>query len=199
MRIIAQVNAQLREKMSTEKEYDEFGRVIRENRSQIKREREKVRQFAEELLKLPARQYERLPLNDLLIQAFIEGKRLKGNAYQRHLNFITRLLLEHDIEAVSQAHKHVNHAFIQDPKRHQMIDKTIEQLLTGDKHTLSALLTTYEAIDLQYTRQLLRSLQKEINTQNEGEEENRKSPNVLRHWKKLHQYLASLALCQHDV
>ena len=69
----------------SEKHYDEEGRVIRENRSQAKREREHIKIFARELLKLPAHQYPLLPVDETLQAALVEGKRLTGNALSRQL------------------------------------------------------------------------------------------------------------------
>ena len=84
----------------TEKQYDEEGRVIRENRSQAKREREHIKTFARELLKLPAHQYPLLPIDETLQAALVEGKRLSGNALSRHLNYLTEIarLLANDAD-----------------------------------------------------------------------------------------------------
>ena len=86
----------------TEKQYDEEGRVIRENRSQAKREREHIKTFARELLKLPAHQYPLLPIDETLQAALVEGKRLSGNALSRHLNYLTRLLDEQETARIWQ-------------------------------------------------------------------------------------------------
>jgi len=116
----------------TEKQYDEEGRVIRENRSQAKREREHIKTFARELLKLPAHQYPLLPIDETLQAALVEGKRLSGNALSRHLNYLTRLLDEQDYESIRTAHEHVNHPYLHSPGKQQRIRAEMERLLAGD-------------------------------------------------------------------
>ena len=127
----------------TEKQYDEEGRVIRENRSQAKREREHIKTFARELLKLPAHQYPLLPIDETLQAALVEGKRLSGNALSRHLNYLTRLLDEQDYEAIRTAHEHVNHPYLHSPGKQQRIRAEMERLLAGDADIYGELLGRY--------------------------------------------------------
>lgn len=140
-----------------EKQYDEYGRVIRENRSALKREREKIKQFAETLLKLSAQQYPLLPIDETLKKALIEGKRLNGNAYQRHLNYLTRLIIEQDPEAIKKAHKHIDHTH---PENQQRIQKEIQALLENAPNIYQQLSERYLDLDLQQLRQMQRELQK---------------------------------------
>ena len=133
----------------SEKHYDEEGRVIRENRSQAKREREHIKIFARELLKLPAHQYPLLPIDETLQAALVEGKRLTGNALSRHLNYLTRLLDEQGYEEILAAHEHVNHPYLHSPGKQQRIQGEIARLLAGDAD-----------IYLQHLRQLVREAQK---------------------------------------
>ncbi|MDO4643005.1 MAG: ribosome biogenesis factor YjgA [Cardiobacteriaceae bacterium] len=177
----------------TEKQYDEEGRVIRENRSQAKREREHVKTFARELLKLPAHQYPLLPINETLIAALIEGKRLSGNALSRHLNYLTRLIDEQDFTAIRHAHEHVNHPYLRTHDNQKRIKREIERLLDGDPDIFNELLSRYSELDLQHLRQLTREAQKQRNThQEKNEEPNPAPPN--KYQRHLQKYLQSLPL-----
>ncbi|SUO97134.1 ribosome biogenesis factor YjgA [Suttonella ornithocola] len=176
-----------------EKQYDEEGRVIRENRSALKRERDAIKAFAEELLKLPAQQYPLLPINEALIAALIEGKRLNGNAYQRHLNYLTRLMIEQNPEAIRHAHEHINHPYLHTGHKIQQIQSEIVRLLQNDKNIYNELIARYQDLDIQYVRQLVRETQKHLAKASEKPEETQeKKPG--KHQRRLQKYLQSLPL-----
>lgn len=188
-----------------EKRYDEEGRVIRDNRSQIKRERAEIKTFAQTLLTLPTRQYAQLPITATLQAALIEGKRLTGNALKRHLNYLTRLLDEHDLAAVRYAHEQLNHPFFNTPDKQKRIQSEILRLLNNDAHIYNDLLNTYQEIDLQHVRQLVRASQKALLKAEQAADEQetstphapqaaiqQKAPDKAQ--RKLQKYLQSLVL-----
>ena len=181
----------------TEKQYDEEGRVIRENRSQAKREREHIKTFARELLKLPAHQYPLLPIDETLQAALVEGKRLSGNALSRHLNYRTRLLDEQDYEAIRTAHEHVNHPYLHSPGKQQRIRAEMERLLAGDADIYGELLGRYADLDLQHLRQLVREAQK-LQAAAVTEEENTVPATPNKYQRRLQKYLQGLALVYED-
>lgn len=175
------------------KEYDEEGRVIRENRSALKRERDAVKAFAESLLKLPNQQYALLPMNDALQAAMIEAKRLTGNAYQRHLTYVTRLMMEHDVDAIRNAHEHINHPYMNNGAKIQRIQREIERLLNNDPEIYNELLGQYQDFDIQFVRQMVRETQKHLNAEQAKPEEARDNKPG-KHQRRLQKYLQSLAL-----
>lgn len=172
-----------------EKQYDEEGRIIRENRTQAKREREEIKTFAATLLQLPARQYALLPISDTLALALEEGKRLSGNALKRHMNYLTRLLEEHDLDAVRHAHEHVNHPYLNDGAKQQRIQRECERLISGDKAILVELIARYHNLDIQHIRTLAREAQKQRAAL--PEDERHKTD---KYQRKLRDYLKNLAL-----
>ncbi len=179
--------------MRKEKKFDENGRVIRENRSQLKREREQTKKFATKLLKLPSHQYALLPIDNQLEAALIEGKRLSGNALKRHINFLTRLILEQDKKMIVHAHQHINHPYLNDSTKMKRIETEIQRLLNNDADIINELLSKYVDFDLQHVRQLTREAQKYSNAQSAlPEEQQDKKPG--KHQRKLRQYLQTLAL-----
>lgn len=176
-----------------QKQYDEEGRVIRANRSQLKRERQQSKAFVLELLKLPAHQYPLLPINANLEAALIEGKRLSGNALKRHLNYLTRLVIEQDEAAIRHAHQHVNHPYVNDSAKMQRIAHEISQLIADDSDIIATLLGQYIDFDVQHVRQLAREARKHEHAQLSLPTEQRDtSPS--KHHQQLRRYLQSLAL-----
>jgi len=178
----------------TEKQYDEEGRVIRENRSQAKREREHIKTFARELLKLPAHQYPLLPIDETLQAALVEGKRLSGNALSRHLNYLTRLLDEQGYEEILAAHEHVNHPYLRSPGKQQRIQGEIARLLANDADIYGELLGPSAELDLQHVRHLVREAQKLLAAAAASAEENAAPAAPNKYQRRLQKYLQSLAL-----
>lgn len=177
----------------TEKQYDEEGRVIRANRSQLKRERAEIKAFAQTLLQLPARQYPLLPINETLQDALIEGKRLTGNALKRHLGYLTRLIEEQDEANIRAAHERVNHAFSHSADKMRRIQWEIKRLHEQDAAIFTELLQRYDALDVQYVRQLLRESLKLEHKQAEAlAADGKTSPNKYR--QQLQTYLSQLNL-----
>ena len=176
-----------------EKQYDEEGRVIRANRSQAKREREPIKAFAGELLKLPAHQYSLLPIDETLIAALREGKRLSGNALSRHLNYLTRLLDEQDYPAILAAHEHINHPYLQSPGKQQRIQRELERLLADDGDIYGELLGRYAGFDVQHVRQLVREAKKQQAAAAAAAETDTPAPPD-KYRRRLQKYLQGLAL-----
>lgn len=177
--------------MKEEKQYDEFGLVIRPNRSQLKREREPIKQFAQELLKLPNRQYPLLPINETLQSALIEGKRLTGNALARHLSYLTRLIDEQGFETIQKAHEHINHPFINNQAKTKKVQQEMKRLIQQDEKIIGDLMEKYLDFDVQYVRQLVRETIKE-------QKANPDNQKMGKHQRQLQQYLSGLALNQND-
>ena len=146
--------------LKPEKQYDELGRVIRANRSAIKRERAKIKELVAEIIKIPETQYQYLKLNAEQTAAFREAKRLKGNAFARHLSYLTRLIEDNftelnknfaDIERLSQQ--------AADRKKF-LINQRVSALLNDEKQAIFDLLQIYPDADIQKIRQYLRAIRK---------------------------------------
>lgn len=145
-----------------EKQYDDEGLVIRTNKEAEKRKREAIKRFVrDELLSLANDKYRHLPIDDTLINALIEGKRLTGNAYQRHLSFLVRLVHEQDFSAIKSNFDRIHHPYRNDPSKLRDVEHYRDRLIAGDKDVLNELLGKFADIDIQYLRQLARNANKE--------------------------------------
>ncbi|MDO4434995.1 MAG: ribosome biogenesis factor YjgA [Cardiobacteriaceae bacterium] len=183
-----------------EKQYDEEGRVIRENRTQAKREREPLKALASELLKLPSRQYALLNISDTFQSALVEGKRLTGNALARHLSFLTRLVEEHGYESLRARHEHINHPFLKNEGKTQQILFEIKQLIAGDADIFAEMMARYQDFDAQHVRQLVREIQKHQKAQSALQAQNPEHKiEPSKHQSALHKYLSSLSLIDTDI
>ncbi len=148
------------------KEYDEDGCVIRINKEEEKRKRDAIKAFVrDELLSLANDKYAGLPIDEALIKALIEGKRLTGNAYQRHLSFLVRLVHEQSFTDIKAAFDRIHHPYRNDPSKIRDIEHYRDRLIAGDKLVINELLEKFANVDIQYLRQLARNANKEQQTE----------------------------------
>lgn len=126
-----------------DKEYDEDGLVIRPNKTALKKEREEVKAFAEKLLALPKDNYALLPIDEILKNALLEGKRLKDNPLRRHLAFVVRLI----VSKILQPFKKVTIKFV-------TLIATIKTKSTKSKPIVNVLLTMMRAFMMNYWKSL---------------------------------------------
>ncbi len=149
-----------------DREYDEEGLVIRTNKEEEKRQRDKIKAFVrDELLSLATDKYSTLPIDETLQKALVEGKRLTGNAYQRHLSFLVRLVHEQDFDHILAQFERVHHPYRNDPAKIHEIESYRDRLIAGDKAVLDELLGKFADVDIQYIRQLARNASKEQQTE----------------------------------
>ena len=74
------------------------------SKTQVKNELKEITQFGMELAELSLANLKKLPLNEVLIEAFADIDRMKGNeARKRHFKRIGKLLREVDIEPLQIA------------------------------------------------------------------------------------------------
>lgn len=144
-----------------DKEYDEDGLVIRPNKTALKKEREEVKAFAEKLLALPKDNYALLPIDEILKNALLEGKRLKDNPLRRHLAFVVRLIVEQDFAAIQESYDKVCHPYRNDKNKIHQIEAYRERIIDNDASVYDELLEKFSDINIQQLRQLARNVKKE--------------------------------------
>lgn len=153
-----------------EKEYDEDGLVIRPNKTALKKEREEVKAFAEKLIALPKDNYALLPIDEVLKNALLEGKRLKDNPLRRHLSFVARLIVEQDFAAIQDCYEKVCHPYRNDKNKIHQIEAYRERIINNDNAVFDELLEKFAEINIQQLRQLARNVKKEKQKQSSDNE-----------------------------
>lgn len=156
--------------MTKEKQYDEDGLVIRPNKTALKKEREEVKAFAEQLLALPKDNYALLPIDEALKNALLEGKRLKDNPLRRHLAFVVRLIVEQDFAAIQQSYEKVCHPYRNDKNKIQQIEIYRDRIIDNDATVYDELLEKFAEVNIQQLRQLARNAKKEQQKQGKDNE-----------------------------
>lgn len=142
---------------------EEEERVIRPNKSQLKRDAVALVKLGKKLESLDVGQLGRLPMSDELRESLIEGKNIHQNgARKRHFKFIGRLLREMDTELLEKTINDLEFGTAKANAKFHVIERWRDRLLdVEDKHAMDAWIEQYPQSDISQIRQLIRNAMKE--------------------------------------
>ena len=133
------------------------------SKSQIKREMHDLRDLGEELVKLPADQFEKINLPEELRDAIIEARRIhQHGAHKRQLQYIGRLMRKQDSAPIQEQLDTVKGQSHQAAQALHYIEQWRNRLLGEGDTALEDMVQQYPQVDRQYLRQLIRNATKEL-------------------------------------
>lgn len=140
----------------TQDDQDEFI-----SKSELKRQMQALQELGQKLLDLTPAQLKPLPLNEQLLEALAEYKRIKSHeARRRLLQRIGKLMRSHDHQTI-QAGIELYDAGSEAHARHfQQLEQWRERLIEEDA-ALAELVNQYPKCDIQKIRQLIRTARQE--------------------------------------
>ncbi len=132
------------------------------SKSQVKREMTALQELGERLVDMNDRQLASIPLEDSLLQAILDARRIRQReAHRRQLQFIGRLMRSADHEAIQAAVDKLQDTSDAYIHRQHQIERYRDQLLSGDAQAIQQLISQCPGIDVQHLRHLIRSALKE--------------------------------------
>ncbi|MDH5184842.1 MAG: DUF615 domain-containing protein [Gammaproteobacteria bacterium] len=132
------------------------------SRSEIKRDLKALQDLAKELIELKDQQLAKLPLNDIVLAAIVESRRITQHiARKRHLKYVTKQLRELDEEALRHGMSVLKDQDNVANARFHHMEKWRDRLIEGGDDVLKALLDEYPHAERQQLRQLIRNAQRE--------------------------------------
>ncbi len=139
---------------------DDFEDDYGPSKSDQKKSMDRLQALGERLGEMRDDQLRKLPLEESLLHALIELKRLKAHeAVRRHKQFIGKLMRHADEAAILNA---LNP--LRSPALQRQLDLLLERLLQQGDELLSEVLQRYPAADRHTLRQLVRLARKEVET-----------------------------------
>ncbi len=144
--------------------FDEDDRVVRPNKSQLKREAQALLNLGKKLVALDTSQLQRMTISDELRQAIQDGKSIHQNgAKKRHFKFIGKLLREMDTSALEKTIENIEFGTAKANAAFHNIERWRNRLLDAeDSHALTEWMQAYPLSDVSRLRQLIRNARKEI-------------------------------------
>ena len=154
------------------------------SKSQIKRELAALQQLGARLLKLNAEQWRQLQLNEPLLDALEESKKIRGHsAMRRHMRRLGKLLRDENTDRIEMLYEQLDAKSLSESFRFHRLERWRERLISEGDQALEDLLQQCASADRQHLRQLIRTCRKE--------REQQKPPTAQR---KMFRYLRGLPL-----
>ena len=149
--------------------YDENGELIK-SKSQIKREMTALQELGIKLIGLKETQLKKMPINDELFRAIKESKNItQREATRRHLQFIGKLMRDHDSEAIQYALDEFDSSSMRFAQTIHELEVWRTRLIEDIGNSLTDYIETYPKTNVQLLRQLIRSAAKDLkNDKNTG-------------------------------
>jgi len=131
------------------------------SKSQMKREMEALQSLGERLTELNDKQLEQVPLEDRLLNAITEYRRLRKNeARRRQRQFIGKLMRDTDAEAIAKVLDRFDASRTAHTQHFHKLEQWRKRLL-DESPALTQFFDEYPQVDVQHLRQLVRNTQKE--------------------------------------
>lgn len=144
--------------------FDEDDRVVRPNKSQLKRDAQALLNLGKKLVALDISQLQRIHMSDELRQAIMDGKSIhQHGAKKRHFKFIGKLLREMDTAELEQAIEQIEFGTAKANAEFHKMERWRNRLLDAeDAHALTEWMQAYPSSDVSRLRQLIRNARKEM-------------------------------------
>lgn len=136
----------------------------RPSKSQLKRDMDALQALGEELLTLPEKRVAALDLPEQLMDAIREGRRIVAgtarSGKKRHLQLIGKLMRSVDPEPIREAVAEFKLGRAQDSLELHQAERWRERLVEDD-NALQGFIDSFEAVDVQQLRSLIRAARKD--------------------------------------
>ena len=131
------------------------------SKSQVKRELHALHDLGRDLVELPGKALQKIPLSDETREAIVEAKRLKMEALRRKLKHIGKLMRDEDADSIQIALDKLRQPHEKEISEFHEVEGWRDSLLAGDDAVLGELCGRFVNIDRQHLRQLVRKAKKE--------------------------------------
>jgi len=139
--------------------------AIRPNKTQIKKEIGALFDLGEEMSKLSPNQLQTLDLPELIYKSVVQVSGMPHNgARKRLLKYIAGQLHKIDVTPIQERFARFNNKSAHATREHHILERWRDRLIKEGNDALTELLDEHPHADRQHLRQLLRSAQKEAET-----------------------------------
>jgi ribosome-associated protein len=134
------------------------------SKSQRKRDAKKIQDLASTLLQMSDSQFNRIPFPEVLDIALRQGRKIKSHvARKRQMQFIAKLLRQHDLTPIMDAIALDRDQLRQNTVRFHVLEQWRDRLIEMGDAELAEFCTANPKANRQQLRQLVRNVQKEQN------------------------------------
>ena len=131
------------------------------SKSQVKRELLALHDLGRDLVELPVKALNQIPLTEETLEAILEAKQFKMEALRRKLKHIGKLMRDEDADSIRIALDKLRQPHEKKVSEFHEVEGWRDSLLAGDDAVLGELCGRFVDIDRQHVNQLLRNAKKE--------------------------------------
>lgn len=131
------------------------------SKTQIKREVLELKDLGKQLVELPEKTLQKLPLSESFLDAVLQARRFSRGALQRQLRYIAGLVPNEDVDAIRKALDELRQPHYRQVREFQQLEQWRDRLLTGDETLLNELAQRFPQAERQHIRQLVRNASRE--------------------------------------
>lgn len=131
------------------------------SKTQIKREVLELKDLGKQLVELPEKALQKLPLSESFREAILDARRFSRGALQRQLRFIAGMVPGEDVDAIRKALEELRQPHHRQVREFQQLEQWRDRLLAGDEDLLNELAQRFPQADRQHLRQLTRNALRE--------------------------------------
>lgn len=132
------------------------------SRSQVKREYQALKDLGKRLARLSKGQLSAIPLSDDTRAAVTAAHGMARNALQRHYRFLSSLLAEEDVAAITAALTGQLQPHVKEVAEQHEAERLRDELLSGDEGPLAPFVARYPECDRNHVRLLVQRARKEL-------------------------------------
>lgn len=143
--------------------YDDDEKIYAQRpvKAALKREAEADKALILRMIKLGNTHFKALDISDKLRDAISDARRFKTAALKRQILYTVGIMRDEDSDAIRAQIDALERPALQEVEAFHQLEQWRDALLAGDNTTLDTLITTFETLDIQHIRQLVRNAQKE--------------------------------------
>lgn len=158
------------------------------SKSEMKREMERWQRLGEQLTDLTPEHWAKMPLDETLINALEESKRIKQHgAKRRHLQYIGKLMRDQDVEAIQEQVDLLDPSSEAYGRRQRQFELWRTRLIE-QPDAMNDFISQFPQVDRQQLRTLVRNASKEASKGNSTSADN-PNPKSGNHYRKLFQFI----------
>lgn len=145
--------------------FDEFDDVDNEkSKSEVKRELLALKDLGRDLIALPVKDLNKLSLPENIYETVIKAHSQTHGALKRLVGYLGGLIANADYQDIRQQLEKLQQVHHGEVKQFHQLEQWRDQLLANDEQVMTVLRNTFDNIDSQHIRQLVRNANKEATT-----------------------------------
>lgn len=131
------------------------------SKTQVKRELHELKDLGKQLVELPEKTLQKLPLSESFLEAVLDAKRFERGALQRQLRYIAGMVPAEDVDAIRKTLDELRQPHQRQVREFRQLEQWRDRLLAGDEEAMNELAQRFPRAERQHLRQLVRNALRE--------------------------------------